>query len=230
MIFLKPQALYLSILAIPQLCLAGSIKLDFSLDTAQLVSSPGGPFSIDFQFLDGGGTADANNMLNISNFTFGGGSAIGSAALTGGITGGLISGVSIVDSSFLNEFTQGFMPGSSLKFQVTSTANVDASGVPDEFSFAILDGIGVEIPTEGLASIGSDVFLDLNIDFSISPSVRWFASDPTRSPAAGGDPITTGPPTVTETMTGTPELPTIFLASFAFCIIAAWKGRFLLLA
>ena len=225
MISLKWLALYTAILATPQVCSAGLITLDFNLDTAQLVTSPAGPFSIDFQFIDGSGTGDANNTLSIGSFDFGGGSPTGSAALTGGVTGDLSRGVSMIDSSFFNELTQEFAPGSSVSFQLTSTTNVDSGGVPDEFSFAILDGTGVEIPTQGLASVGSDVFLDLIVDSATSPSVWSFASDPGRSPAAGGGPITTGPPTVTETAAGTPvpEPSTLILLGAAVAFIVTLR-------
>src|SRR5947209_6545178 len=106
--------------------------------------------------------SEVNNHLG--NISFSGGAALGTAVLTGGVTGSLFSGVSMLDSSFLNEFTQQFVPGMSLSFRVTSTTNVDTGGVPDEFSFAILDDTGVEIPTQGLVSTGSDLFLALNID------------------------------------------------------------------
>jgi hypothetical protein len=202
------------------LCLADDLTFTFALNTSPLIGDAAGPFSLDFQFTDGSGTGDANNTVNISSFDFGGGSATGSADLTGGVTGNLSSSVSMVDSSFFNEFTQEFLPGSSLSFQVASTTNVDASGVPDELSFAILDSTGVEIPTQGLASTGSDVFLDLNIDSSTSPSVHSFASDPSRSPTAGGGPITTGPPTVTETAATIPEPATVFTGATALALIA----------
>ena len=221
---LRRLALYAAILLMPRVCLCGSIGLAFGLNTAQLVSSPAGPFYIDFQFIDGSGTGDANNAVTFGSFDFGGGSATGSATLTGGVTGDLSAGVSMVDSGFFNEFIQAFAPGSSLSFQVTSTTNLDSGGVPDEFSFAILDSTGVEIPTQGLASIASDVFLDLNIDSSISPTILSFASDPTRSPAAGGGPITTGSPIVTETA-GPPEPATVFLAGISLAALAVWTRR-----
>jgi hypothetical protein len=227
MTFLKQQLLYAVLIVIPRAGYASLIEIDFSINTAPLASSLAGPFSVDFQFVDGSGIGDANNTVTIGDIGFGGGSALGAPALTGGATGSLSSGVSMVDNNFFNEFTQEFVPGTLLSFQATSTTNVDAGGVPDEFSFAILDSTGVEIPTEGLVSTGSDVFLNLNIDSPTTPSIASFASDPARAPAAGGGPIDTGPPDVTVTAvgTGTPEPATVFLSGVALALITLRKAR-----
>ncbi len=190
-------------LLMPMLCLADTISL--SLNTAPLTGSVAGPFFIDFQFVDGSGIGDANNTVNIGDFVFGGGGVVGLPELTGGAAGSLSSQVSMTDSSFFNEFTQEFTGGSSLSFQLNLTTNVDAQGVPDEFSFAILDNTGVELPTQGLAVVGSDVFLDLNIDSATNPSIQTFASDIARSPAAGGPPIEIASPTITMGPTAVPE-------------------------
>ena len=171
------------------------LNFSVSLNTASLVGNAAGPFTIDFQLTDGSGTDDANNSVTISNFAFGGGGAVGTSSLLGGAAGSLSAGVSLTDSSFLNEFDQVFTPGSLLSFDVSMTTNVDAGLTPDEFSFAILDSTGSEIPT--FDTVG-DAFLTVDID-SVNPPVVVYASDPSRplaaTPTAPG--VTTGIPNVT---------------------------------
>jgi hypothetical protein len=157
---------------------ATTIGFKVSLDTSVLVGHPAGPFYIDFQLIDGLGTGDANNTVTITNFVFGGGSAVGSPlAPFGGASGSLSSSVSITDSAFLNEFTQQFIPGTTLSFDVLLTLNVDSGPTPDAFSFAILDSLLAPIPTTGLG----DALLLVNID-SASPPIQTFPGDPTRPP------------------------------------------------
>src|SRR5438309_192037 len=89
-----------------------------SLDTSPLMSASGGPFSIDFQFIDRSGTGDANNSVTLSDFGFGkGGSAFGSPAPPlGDVTGDLFSSVTLTDSLPFNEFAQTFTPGDRFSF------------------------------------------------------------------------------------------------------------------
>ena len=123
-----------------------------SLDTSSLIGNANGPFSLDFQLNDGSGTNDGNNTAKLSNFNFGSGTATGAATNSGGASGNLTSGVTIKDSSFVNELYQSFTPGNTLKFDVSLTGNADAGSTPDEFSFAILNSSFVEIPTTGAAN------------------------------------------------------------------------------
>ena len=168
--------------------LQANLVYDVSLDTSPLIGSAAGPFSIDFQMIDGSGLSDGNNTVGVSSLDFGaGGSASGTPTLIGGATGDLFSAVSMTDSSFFNEFTQGFTPGSVLNFEISFSANVD-SGAPDTFSFAIEDSTGTPLPTQAISSLGTDTFLFFQID-SANPTVQTFAADTTRAPAAGGDPI-----------------------------------------
>src|SRR5437016_3119013 len=94
---------------------AGVITGTVSLDTSAL----SGSFELAFILTDGSGTGDANNTITLSNFLFGvGGSAgvVDTALSTGGVGGDLSSGVSLVDSAFLNIFASSFTPGSVLSF------------------------------------------------------------------------------------------------------------------
>jgi len=147
------------------------LLFNVSLNTSSLVGNPNGPFSLDFQLTDGSGTNDGNNTAIINNFQFGGGSPTGSPTLSGGGSGGLATAVTLSDSSFFNELLQGFTPGSLLSFDVNLSTNVDAGGTPDELSFAILDGLGNEIPTDGLGAL---FIVDVNTP---SPDVQAFAAN-----------------------------------------------------
>jgi hypothetical protein len=134
-----------------------------SLNTSQLsVLHPGSSFALDFQLNDGSGTLDGNNTATLTNFSFGGGSASGSPDLFGGASGSLSASVALIDSSFLNEFMQGFTPGTILSFDVGLTTNLDAGPIPDKFIFAI---------TEPVVLSFFDVFVELDID-SANPIVQ----------------------------------------------------------
>ena len=175
------------------LCVADIISYDVSLDTSPLIGHPATPFSLNFQFNDGQGTGDANNTVSLGNFTFGlGGTAVGVPSLAGGATGSLAQGILLTDSAFFNSFTQEFTPGSQLAFLLQFTNNVDAGLTPDQFSFAVLDNSGFEIPTLNFAN----ALIVIDID-SAAPTVQTFATDVNVTPFGGGAPIDMGPPQVT---------------------------------
>src|SRR5690349_14032044 len=117
------------------------------MSTSPLVGNPAGPFSLDFQLNDGSAAGDGNNTAVLSGFFFGSGASLGSASVAGGASGDLGSSVTLTDSGFLNEFTQGFTPGATLQFLLNLSTNVDAGDTPDQFSFAILDSSGAQLPT-----------------------------------------------------------------------------------
>src|SRR4051794_1059710 len=62
---------------------------DISLNTASLIGHIAGPFSLDFQLIDGAGTGDANNTAQLTDFSFNTGSAAGLPVLLGGASGSL---------------------------------------------------------------------------------------------------------------------------------------------
>ncbi|MGJ5819511.1 NF038129 family PEP-CTERM protein [Paludibaculum fermentans] len=145
-------ALLLLLLAVP----SQAAVILVSIDTTPLMTGVTGPYSIEFQLVDGDGLI--NNMVTIDTFTFGGGSASGAATVAGGVTGDLSSSVVMNDTSFFNTFYQPFVPGSLLTFQVTLTG-VYVAPTPDAFSFAILNGSMWEVSTTGMAN--ELVFVDL---------------------------------------------------------------------
>jgi hypothetical protein len=197
---------------------AASIMYDVSIDSSELIGHFAGPFAINFQLNDGSGTGDANNTAVLSNFRFGTGSASGLPSLAGGTSGSLASTVTITDSAFFNAFTQTFIPGSSLMFHLSLTTNIDAGPTPDQFSMAILDGSGFEIPTQGLGSVGSDVLLLIDIN-SANPVVQRFAADPSRSPLAGGPAIHFAEPALTTSAIPEPATWTIMAVGIAALVL-----------
>jgi hypothetical protein len=123
---------------------ASTLGFEVLVNTAPLIGSAAGPFSLDFQLIGSG-----SNTVVINRFNFGGGGAVAPASRSGGASGDLNSGVALDDgSSFFNELFEPFTPGSSLSFFVTMTTNVTPS--PDAFSFAIRDGNLLTLPTTGL--------------------------------------------------------------------------------
>lgn len=165
-------AFCVGLLATASVCDA-SLLFTVTLDTSPLIGHPAGPFSLEFQLNDGSATGDGNNVAVLNSFQFGSGGMAGPGGptLIGGTTGNLSSAVGLQDSAFLNEFFQPFIPGTLLCFNVSLTTNLDNSPTPDQFSFAILDGSGVEIPTTGLG----DALLKVDIN-SANPPIQTFAT------------------------------------------------------
>ena len=197
--------------------MAGNYTYGVTLDTSSLVAHPAAPFSLEFQLLDGLGIGDANNTALVWNFKFGGGAAVGAPTLTGGATGDLTSSVHLVDNTFYTEFRQTFTPGSTLSFAITLTTNVDPGGVPDQFSFAIFDAGGIEVPTLGPA----DQFLSIDID-SATPVALGYGSDTSRSLSAGG-PASVPSPVV---LSGVPEPGSALLLASGIGLLALARRRF----
>jgi len=154
---------------------ANVINGSVSLDTSGL----SGTFELAFVFIDGSGTADANNTATFRNFEFGGGNAgpVDTLATTIGASGDFASGVSIVDSEFFNVFAQTFTAGAVVTFDFALTTNVDAGGTPDQFSLALLQSDGSPVPS----SDASGALLVANID-SAQPAFLAFATEFTPAP------------------------------------------------
>lgn len=149
-----------------------------SLDTSAL----SGPFELAFIFIDGSGTADANNTVTLTNFLFGVGGSAGSVDTllsTGGESGDFGSSVLLTDSAFLNIFASTFTAGSLLSFDFGLTTNIDAGGTPDEFSLALLQSDGAVVNTQDPS--GANSLLTVNFD-AARPGIATFASDLTPAP------------------------------------------------
>lgn len=205
---------------------AATILYDVTMNTSPLAGHPAGPFTLSLQLTDGSGTGDGNNTVSLTNFQFGGGSAVGAPTLGAGATGSLASGVTLTDSApFLVMFDQMFTPGSTLKFLLGLTNNVDAGPTPDQFSLMVLDSAGNALPTASLASLGVDAFLTVDLN-SASPTPRTFASDAFRFPSAG-NPVSIAAPTATLVAADVPEPATVgtAFASLALLAFATIRNR-----
>ncbi|PTY07106.1 hypothetical protein DB347_07270 [Opitutaceae bacterium EW11] len=174
---MQSRKLFHALSAIAALAFAtvASAQLQYrvTVDTSSLVANPNGPFSLDFQLNDGSAVGDGNNSATLGNFQFGGGSGWGAIGTYGGAAGSFASGITLSDTDpLLNEFYQGFVPGNSLSFDLTLTSNAELGDTPDIFSFAILDGALMNLPT---LSFGSDQFVEINLG-DASPAVATFTS------------------------------------------------------
>ncbi len=111
-----------------------------NLNTTQLAGAPG-EIALAFQLNDGGGIGDSNNVVMLSNFTFGGGSA-SSCPLNclpiGDASGDANTAITLVDTYFFNSIAHRFTPGSNLSFLLEMSTYLDVSGTPDLFGFSIL--------------------------------------------------------------------------------------------
>ena len=145
---------------------ADSRRRDVQLNINDDFRQPAGPFALDFQFNNG--SVLGNNTAVVNNFNYVGGSAVGSPTLLGGALGNISSSVLFDNSGAFQELFQTFTPGTTLRFDVTLSSNVDA-GTPDAFSFAILDKDLFNIPTNGLG----DSLLLVNLN-SASPSSQSY--------------------------------------------------------
>src|SRR5438876_718777 len=83
-------------LLLPSVSGAALLAFHVDVNTAPLVGNSAGPFSLDFQLIDGSGTLAVPNTVTLSNFTYGGGGAVGLPTLSPGATGSLTSTISLI--------------------------------------------------------------------------------------------------------------------------------------
>jgi PEP-CTERM motif len=107
-----------------------------SLNTSPLSA---GTYTLGFEFIDGDGVVD--NSAVVSGFNLVGGSLVpGTDSAFGSATGNLGSSLSLDDSNSPAVFTQDFMVGTGLSFNVALTDNLaPGASTPDAFSFLLCD-------------------------------------------------------------------------------------------
>ena len=131
----------IALLCVPALR-AQVLTFNVDISTAGLAAdSANAPLDLDFN-LQYGNSALASNTVTLSNFSFLGGSALGTPVVSGSATGSLSSTVSLLASSAhpFSDFYQQFSAGTTdIKFTATVTEPGPDVGVPTEFTAAILD-------------------------------------------------------------------------------------------
>jgi len=159
--------------AMPVVSTAGPMY-SIQVNTSALPNS--GTFYLDFQFFDGTGLPGDlnNNSATLSNFSFGGGSALSGGIALGGASGSLSSGVLLHDTVFFNDYSEGFTPGALLNFDLAISNLFNPSGAPDLFTMAILDDQGFEIPTTGFAN----EFVAFSLEGGAAPVISTAVSAP----------------------------------------------------
>jgi len=186
--------------------------LDYTvkMDTSPLLGC-GECYWLDFQLI-----GSNNNNVVLQNFNFGSGGAADSTTdfYQGGATGDAGSSVTLNGNGyFLTEFSEAFTPGDSLSFNVdVSSINTGGSGgIPDMFSFAILDVYGFELPTTS----PDGAFFEITLDSATNPTVATYASPPGTQGLSA--------PTVSGPVSTTPE-PAVIWQLGGMCLLLAGLG------
>ena len=154
------------------------VNYTVSFDTTPLLGSTyTGPYSLDVQFFDGGGAGlEPNNTATFSNFT-GQSNTISTFSVSDGFPPG--TGETIVD----------FIPGATLSFNISLTANQDIGAPgPDVLSLLLLangDTISTTDPSGGNAFISFTESQDPLAPLAISSATFDAASGPAFDPVVG---------------------------------------------
>lgn len=153
--------LILTIVFATRLLLADVID-QVTLNTAPLIGNSSGPFTLDFQLVEGNGIGDSNNTVTLSDFSFGGGSVTTPpSSSTGGVK--VASSpfiITLKETSFYDDVEFLFTPEGTLSFEVDATTNIDTVA-PDTFTFALFNNSLSPIPTTN--PNGFDSFWELDL-------------------------------------------------------------------
>jgi hypothetical protein len=153
------------------------------------------------------GSPAQKNTATVQGFTTN--ATLGSATPSGSVSGSLVPGpLTLSDTQFLNEWEQGVTTfGSTMHFKLSVTTNAPG-GIPDEFSFYLLDKN--QLPFTTTDPSGADALMAVDLNNS-NPALQVysssFASVVTPTPTA--TPTSTPGPTHTPTATPTPLRPFI---------------------
>ena len=151
------------------LCPVGQAdSFDVTITTVPLQGQAG--FAV-FDFIQGAPVL--NNTVTVSGFTSN--AVLGAFTTTGAVMGTLVPGpMTLSDSAFLSEFSQGLTYGTTMSFILNLTTNSSPGGIPDEFSLFLEDSKGNPFPTSD--PTGADSLLAIDITGSpLDPLV--FTSD-----------------------------------------------------
>src|SRR5579883_875140 len=192
------------VLVVSTICRAATF--DVTVNTTPIKGETG--FAV-FDFV--AGSPPAKNTAQIQGFTSD--ATLGSATPSGGVTGTLTPGpLSFTDTSFLNEWEQGLTFGSTMHFKLSVTTNFVSGGIPDSFSFYLLDKNQLPFATSDPTGADALVALDLS---SSNPALQVYTSSfasimvPTPTATATSTPTVTPTPARTPTPTQTPtQTPT----------------------
>jgi hypothetical protein len=143
---------------------------DVTLNTTGLSGSAG---FLAFDFLDGDGLN--NNMVSITSFLTDAVLAGATNNNTGGASGDLPGDLSVTDSSFFNESSRGLTYGTSLSFRLTMS-EAFAGGTPDQFSFFLLDALGINSVVATSDPTGANSVFVVDVTGSPGGSLQVFTT------------------------------------------------------
>jgi hypothetical protein len=139
-------------------------ELSVTVDTSQLATSTG---FVAFDFI--GGTPVENNTAIVAGFTTDG--LLGAGSPSGSVLGTLTPGpLTLTDVQFFNEWLQPITYGSTMAFHLTLSTNTSPGGIPDAFSFFLLDNNQIPFASSDPSGANSLFEIDLNSQ-SIAPNV-----------------------------------------------------------
>ncbi len=214
-------ALALSAVALAALAPAAHAQLTYEeyVNVAPLEAGANGPYSLDFQLIQG--SDNVSNSVTLSNFVITGGNFTGVSYTAGNESGGVASSVVLSSTAGVpvsfgdNEFAESFSAGTSLiQFKVTETNNAEtvAEGSPiaDQFNIAVLDTNLNNIETTD--SLGNTLFEDPMTGSRSPGQFLEFESNGDDGNPAG--------------VTAVPEPGTYAMLSIGGFAILAWRSRF----
>jgi len=153
---------------------AWGLAFDINVNTANLT---GKPAILAFDFTNGDGVF--NNTARVANFLTDGSFDPVQALPAGDVDGSLNATVTFSDTSFFNELLQPITLGNAFQFRL-EISDLFAGGIPDAFSFFILDSNLMPLVSTDDPSGGDALFaLDLtgtgsgNLSVYASPQASW---------------------------------------------------------
>lgn len=138
------------------LCPVGQAdSFDITITTVPIQGQTG--FAV-FDFIQGAPVL--NNTVTVSGFTSN--AMLGAFTTTGAVSGTLVPGpMTLSNSAFLSEFSQGLTYGSTMSFVLTLTTNSSMGGIPDEFSFFLENSKGTPFSTSDPTGADSAFVIDI---------------------------------------------------------------------